>query len=355
MLDPQTRATASRRDFLLGASLLGLSCLAGGRAFAGGKTSLDGRRISFVIGNEGSGGYETYARAIAGQLAAALPEASLTVEMMPEADGRLAAKRIAEAPAGEMVIGLFETALLYSEIETDDLAPITLTEFNWIGKLAVDERVLIASTKSGITSIGDLRARKDAAIFPASTVASRSASECYVLNALLDLPIRPVPGYNGAQRALAMLSGEAQVVLGSYTSQLKLIDQNAAVVILRLNEVPHPQAPLTAPLLRDLAGEANRPLVELAETAANLGRWIAAPPSASAEEVADLRAAFDRAVASPEFTDEIKKARLTVDPLGGAEVQARVAAILAKKTALRASLAAAVACGRERATGAKAC
>jgi tripartite-type tricarboxylate transporter receptor subunit TctC len=95
--------------------------------------------------------------------------------------------------------------------------------------------------------------------------------------------------------------------------------------------------------------------VELAETAANLGRWIAAPPSASAEEVADLRAAFDRAVASPEFTDEIKKARLTVDPLGGAEVQARVAAILAKKTALRASLAAAVACGRERATGAKAC
>jgi len=50
--------------------------------------TLDGRRISFLIGNEGSGGYEAYARLFAKHLALALPNARLTVEVIPAADGR---------------------------------------------------------------------------------------------------------------------------------------------------------------------------------------------------------------------------------------------------------------------------
>ncbi len=349
------RSGFSRRAALLGGCGLGLGLVLGGRGRAEAEIPLAGRRIAFLIGNEGSGGYETYARVFATHLARALPESSISIEVVPEADGRLAAKRIATAREGELTIGLFETALLYSEIESETATAFSVGAFNWIGKLAVDERVLVAGTASGIRSIDDLEARAEPAIFPASTIVSRSASECYVLNALLGLSIKPVPGYNGGQRALAMLSGEGQVILGSYTSQSKLIDQGAVSVILRLNEVPAPQAPTTAPLLRSLVTPERSLPVDLIEAAATLGRWIAAPPSVAPADLDALRAAFDKVVSNAEYREEMRRTELAVDPLGGAEVQKRVRALLDRKTDLQAALAEAGRCGRLRADGERTC
>lgn len=338
----------TRRVFLISAA----GAVLAGQVVA---SPLSASRIAFLIGNEGSGGYEAYARAFAKHLALALPGTSISVEMVPTADGRLAAKRIAEAPAGDLTIGLFESALLYSEVEKDDLAPISLAGFNWLGKMAVDERVLIASKKSGLRSIGDLSKRASPAVFPASTVASRSSSECYLLNAMLGLPIKPVPGYNGAQRSLAMLSGEGQVVVGSYSSQINLLSQGDAVLLLRLNTVENPRAPTSAPLLRDFAPKQFADIVELIELTDNLGRWIAAPPSIPADDLSKLRTAFDQVVADKDFLAEAAKLNLAIEPLGGAQVQDKVRALLGRKKELRASFAAALACGRQRADGVGAC
>ena len=317
--------------------------------------ALDGRRISFLIGNEGSGGYEAYARLFAKHLALALPNARLTVEVVPTADGRLAAKRIAEAASGDLTIGLFESALLNSEIEKDDPSTTSLADFKWIGKMAVDERILIASARSGIKSIKALSERTEPAIFPASTIVSRSASECFMLNALLGLPMKPVPGYDGAQRSLAFLSGEGQVIVGSYPSQSKMIDSGDAVVLLRLNTVPNPSVPASVPLLRDIAPANFADLVEMVELANNLGRWIAAPPSIADADLAILRASFDKVVAAPEFLAEAKTLRLKIDAMAGAAVQEKITALLSRKQALRGSLVAALDCGRRRADGDRSC
>lgn len=317
--------------------------------------SLEGRRIAFLVGTEGSGGYEAYSRLLAKHLAIALPAAQLTVEVVAAADGRLAAKRIAEAAPGDLTIGLFETALLYSELESDDMVPISLADFNWIGKMAVDERVLIASTKSNIVSIEQLAQRTEPAFFPASTIVSRSASESFLLNALLKLPIKPVPGYDGGQRALAMLSGEAQLITGSYPSQKKMLDRGEALALLRLNEVPHPSVDHSIPLLRDLAPEQYEPLVEFIELSNNLGRWVAAPPSIVKEDLAALRAAFDTAVSSPAFLAEAAALDLAIEPLGGEQVQQKLTALLSRKSQLRDILSDTLDCGRRRADGDRSC
>lgn len=338
----------SRRGFL---------CVAAGALAAPSiaRAELAGRKISFLIGNEGSGGYEAYARLFAKHLALALPGASVVVEVVPEADGRLAAKRIAEAGPDELTVGLFETAMLYAEIESEAAVPVSLAAFNWIGKMAVDERILIASRQSGIETIKQLKERSEPAIFPASTIVSRSAAESFMLNAMLGLPIKPVPGYDGGQRALAMLSGEAQVILGSFPSQKKMLERGEAVVLLRLNDVPNPSVPADAPLLRDIAPEGSATLVELIDLSNTLGRWIAAPPAIGEDDLAALRRAFDIVVASPDFLAEAKAQDLAIDPLGGAEVQRRVKSLLARKDELRAALAAALSCGRNRAAGETSC
>lgn len=316
---------------------------------------ISGQRVRFLIGNEGAGGYEAYARLFARHLALALPDARVTVEMVPTADGRLAAKQIFESPAGSLVIGLFESALLYAQVAGEDDAVFDLARFNWLGKLAVDERVVVASRLSGLKSIPDLAKSDDPVVFPASTIASRSSFESYILNTLLDVAIKPVAGYDAAQRSLAMISGEAQVVVGSYSSSRKLVEDEGAVVILRLNEVPRPEAPTSAPLLRSLVQQPAPGVVDLIETTANLGRWIAAPPSASPDDVRALRAAFDAVVASDAFLAEAAELQIPIDALPGMAVQEMVRSLHANEQALRAELNAAVACGKRRAAGDSSC
>jgi tripartite-type tricarboxylate transporter receptor subunit TctC len=312
---------------------------------------LDRRRIRYLIGAEGSGGYEAYARLFGKHLALAVPSATVAVEMVETADGRLAARYIFESVGDPLTIGLFESALLYEEISIEEHQGYDLAEFNWLGKLAVDERVAIASKLSGIKTLEDLRARKEPAIYPASTVVSRGTADCYLLNAILDLPIKPVPGYNASQRALAMISGEVQVVVGSFSSLRKLVEDEGAAVILRLNDVELPGLGRSVPLLRDVAPKPVSLLVDLIELGGDLGRWIAAPPTIAPDDLAALRAAFDATVASPAFLAEAAEMKMSIAPLGGAEVQRLVDSLLARKGELRDALKAALACGERRAGG----
>lgn len=336
----------SRRRFIaFGSSAIGLWPLG---ALAG---LLDHRRIRYLIGAEGSGGYEAYARLFGKHLALALPSATVGVEIVETADGRLAAKYIFESVGDPLTIGLFESALLYEEISSEERHGYDLAAFNWLGKLAVDERVAIASKLSGIKTIEDLRAHKGPAIYPASTVVSRGTADCYLLNAILDLPIKPVPGYNASQRALAMISGEVQVIVGSFSSLRKLVEDEGAAVILRLNDVELPGLGRSVPLLRDVAPKPVSILVDLIELGGDLGRWIAAPPEIAPDDLAALRAAFDAAVTSPAFLAEAADMKIPIKPLGGAEVQGLVDSLLARKAELKDALTAALACGERRAGG----
>jgi tripartite-type tricarboxylate transporter receptor subunit TctC len=336
-------AQSLTRRALLGLAAAGLSMASSRLAVAG---MLAGRRIRFLIGNEGAGGYEAYARLFAKYLSLALPDAALRVETVPTADGRLAAKRIFEARRGDLVIGLFESALMYAEISGEPALAFELDRFNWLGKLAVDERVVVAGKSSGIKSIADLATRTEPAVYPASTIASRGAVECYILNALLDLPIKPVAGYDGGERALAIISGEAQVVVGSYSSSRGLVEDEGAVVILRLNEVANPMVSNSVPLLRDLAPKPVSSLVDLIELSATLGRWIAAPPDALQDDVAALRSAFDQVVRDKAFLAEAAERKIPIDAASGREVQDKIARLLRRKSELSKELSAAVACGK---------
>lgn len=343
------RFEPSRREAisLLGAAAIGL---AASPASAG---ILDGRSIRFLIGNEGSGGYEAYARLFARHFAATLPDATVTIEVVETADGRLAAKRIYEAAPGQLVIGLFESALLYAEVSGEEGVAFELGKFNWLGKLAVDERVVVVSKASGVDSLAELKARAERTISPVSTTASRASFESYILNAVLDLAIEPVAGYDGAQRVLAMISGEGQLVVGSYPSQRKLVNDEGAIIVLRLNAVPSPVVASSVPLLRDVAPKPISPLVDLIELSANLGRWIAAPPSAEPADVAALRKAFDDTVANEAFRAEAVAQEIPINSLPGTAVQHLVAGLMDDKSALQGSLAAAVACGKQHAAGAR--
>jgi tripartite-type tricarboxylate transporter receptor subunit TctC len=305
--------------------------------------------LRFLIGS--SSGYAEYSRLFMKHLARLNPDLRTDVESVPEADGRLAAKRIFESAPDPLEIGMFETSLLYAALLGEDAGGFDFAKFRWIGKLATDPRLVIVSKGSGIRSLDELRARPEPVVFPTSSITSRSAVEALLLNALLDLRLKPVPGFTGAERQLALINGEGEVLAGSYPSLDKLILDEGAVPVLRLNDFELPGVGKDVPILRDIATQPVSPIVDLIGLSGRLSRLIAAPAEIDKDELASLQAMFDAVVADPAFAKEAGELGLPIDTLPGPEVEGLIAGLFARKAEVGADLAAMSACGQKRAEG----
>jgi tripartite-type tricarboxylate transporter receptor subunit TctC len=68
--------------------------------------------------------------------------------------------------------------------------------------------------------------------------------------------------------------------------------------------------------------EEGRKLLELFSGPSLVGRSVMAPPGLPAERVAELRAAFMRAIGDADFKADADRMRLDLDPLPGEKLQA---------------------------------
>jgi tripartite-type tricarboxylate transporter receptor subunit TctC len=85
-----------------------------------------------------------------------------------------------------------------------------------------------------------------------------------------------------------------------------------------------------APGLLDLAvDEKSRQILGLLGSGPDIGRTIIAEPGIPPERAAALRQAFQATMQDPDFVADIKQRNLTLEPLGGTEVQKMVEAVVA--------------------------
>ena len=334
----------SRRILLVGAA-----CMVTAAVLPSHAAEMKTTHLRFLIGS--SSGYAEYSRLFMKHLARLNPELRTDVESVAEADGRLAAKRIFESGPDPLEIGMFETSLLYAALLGEDTSGFDFAKFRWIGKLATDPRLVIVSKGSGIRSLDELRAQPEPVVFPTSSITSRSAVEALLLNGLLDLRLKPVPGFTGAERQLALINGEGQVLAGSYPSLDKLILDEGAVPVLRLNDFELPGVGKDVPILRDVAAQPVSPIVDLIELSGRLSRLIAAPAEINQDELAALQAVFDGVVADDAFRKEADELGLPIDTLPGPEVEQLITSLFARKAEVGADLATMSACGQKRAEG----
>jgi tripartite-type tricarboxylate transporter receptor subunit TctC len=335
----------TRRNFVL---LSGAALLA--RTLPATAAELQATRVRFLIGSFLT--YADYSRLFMRYFSPLFPNTRTDVESVPEADGRLAAKRIFESKADPIEIGMFETSLLYAAMLGEDTSGYDFAKFHWLGKLATDPRLLIVTKDSGIKSLSDLQARKEPVIVPTSSMTSRSTVEVLILNALLDLPLKPVPGFTGgSERMLALMNGEGQALASSYPGLRTLVEEEGAIPILRLTNFVLPTVDENVPLLRDVAPKPVSPIVDLIELSGQLGRPIAAPPNIAADELAALREGFNRVVGDPAFIAEAAKLKLPIDPAPGAEVEDKIVALFGRKEQVGVDLTTLTTCGQKRADG----
>jgi tripartite-type tricarboxylate transporter receptor subunit TctC len=156
------------------------------------------------------------------------------------------------------------------------------------------------------------------------------------LNNVLGTKINLVSGYPGTKdMTLAIERGEVQGTGGYLWSSLKTQNPDwlpeAGKMRILVQEAMKGNAELTKmgiPVAMDFAkSEEDKQVLELIYGQLVFGRPYILPPGTPADRVTALRRAFDATFKDPAFLADAKKARLTIDPVTGEDVQALVAKI----------------------------
>src|SRR5258706_6187948 len=120
-----------------------------------------GKRIRFIVGSAGGGGYESYSRLVMRVMSRYIPgEPSVVVENMPGGGGLLMPNYLFNrSPRDGSEIGMAERAASYEPLinPEDGNAKFDALAFNWIGSPQREIGLVILREPSPIRSFADLK------------------------------------------------------------------------------------------------------------------------------------------------------------------------------------------------------
>lgn len=328
------------------AVLSALVALGGENRLAAAQSFYEGKTVRIIVGLAPGGGFDTYARVIARHIGRHVPgNPTFVVENMTGAGSLIAANHVFKvAKPDGLTVGKFNGALMLGQVLGQPGIEFDARKFEFIGA-AVKEDVACAMTKaSGITSLEKWAASPVPVKLGGTAPGASPDNTARILRAALGLPIQLVAGYKGtAEIRLAADGGEVAAGCWSWESMRATwrsgLDAGEVVPVLQATGRPFPDLP-NIPLAINLAkSDEARRLIQIGiQNSGAFARPFLLPPGTPKERVQILRKGFQDALKDPAFLAEAQKAKLTLDPLTGEELERLVAEIFTLDPALVAKL-----------------
>ncbi len=293
-----------------------------------------GKRISIIVGASAGGSYDTVARMMGRHLQKFIPgKPNAVVQNRPGASSRVAANWLYNAgPRDGTVIGSFSQTLPLAQVLGQRRVKYDASKFNWIGTPIQPISVMVASTKSGFTSL--LQARDKEIVVGATSSTGANFIYPALANYLFNTKFKIVIGYKGGTQVdLALERGEIAVRGSSTWSEIvgsrpHWLSQKLIVPIAQNSLSKHRDLP-NVPRFLDFAENADqRGVLEMMGKIASVGRPMLTNRSVPADRVAALRKAFDLTVKNAAFQADAKNLKLDVNPMSGADIQKLVGELL---------------------------
>jgi len=317
---------------------------------------LDQATLRILIPNSVGGGTDRLGRLYARHLERRLPSTRIAVETLTGGNGRLAALEAWQARPDGLTLILPSSSLIYVELLGQEALPFRLAGFSWIGSFAGEQRALLVSAAARERTLAALLRGERPWLLAADGATSSHYIDALLLNALTGSWIRPVTGYDGGARSLAVINGEVELLINSVESMLPLLEDGAGSLVLRMGRAPL-AAPFEAvPWLGELPLAPGREaLVDAVTLHSDCGRPLATTPNVPPERLAVLRSLFADISVDPDFIAEAVVERVSVQPVSGEQVTANFAALEQHHAAVRDLFRNAVACGQRRADQGETC
>jgi tripartite-type tricarboxylate transporter receptor subunit TctC len=289
--------------------------------------SYEGKTVRMIIPAGAGGGYDTYARVLAGHLGNHLPgKPNIINQNMPGASGMIATNWGASenAPKDGSVIVATYNGLLLEPLFGNEKAKFDPRKFEWIGSIGKQQQICVTWHTSPIKSIDQAKQRE--IIVSATGATGNAATMPKMLNTMLGTKFKVVTGYTTPESRLAVERGEAEGICGLSYSTLKASNPDW-ILNKRINVLVQTGATAQAglesvPLLINLVSDADtKKVLEVLAAPEEMGRPFFMPAGTPKPYVDAMRKAFDATLKDPEFLAEAEKARLEVDPLTGAQME----------------------------------
>ena len=286
-----------------------------------------GRTVRIIVGFAAGGGFDAYARVIARNMGRHIPgNPSIIVDNMTGAGSRVAANYLFKAPSDGLIIGNFIGSLVLQQIMGDKGIEFDGRKFEWLGAPVQDENVCALTKASGINSIDDWFAAKKPVKLGGEAPGANDSDVPRVLKAALGLPVQLIEGFKGtANIRIAAEAGEVDGGCWTWasirTTWANGLESGMVKAIVQINAKKADDIP-NVPNAIDLAKTPEaRVLIDSGIHAPSaILRAYALPPGTSKSRVELLRSAFNSTMKDPEFLAEMKKSKLEINPLSGAEV-----------------------------------
>jgi tripartite-type tricarboxylate transporter receptor subunit TctC len=285
-----------------------------------------GKQIDMYIGTPPGGGYDQYGRVLGRHMSRHIPgHPAIVYRNMPAGGGRQAMNHVYNvAPADGTAIGTTLRNIAFDPLFGEEATRIDAGKLSWIGSLNSEVSVCVAWHTSPFRTIADLR--KGEILMGSSGPTSSDTIQARLINRIAGTRMRLVHGYKGSIEVhLAMERGEVQGRCGLGWDSIVAryqhwIDDKKVAVLAQFALRKHPDIPEVTSIL-DLAQKLeDKQLVDVMLAPLEMGRPFFAPPNVPAERVAALRRAFDATAKDPEFLADVKKQKMELSPLAGAEV-----------------------------------
>jgi len=298
------------------------------------------KTVTITIGYTAGGSYDLYGRLVARHLGKHIPgQPTVIAQNMPGAGSLKAANYLYEvAPKDGTALGVIVESAALEQALANPGAQYDAARFSYIGRVATSNNIFMQWHTAKVQSLAD--ARRMESSLAGTGPGSIADTVPKLLNALTGTRFKLVTGYPASTEAmLAMERGEVDGASSSWAAvkvgkqawlregKIRIILQTAPE---RIAELPD------APSLAEFGdNEIDRQVFAIYASGSAIGRSVLGPPGIPADRVQLLRDAFQAMVKDPEFTADIGRLNVELDPLSGTQLAERIARTLAVPAAVR--------------------
>ncbi len=292
-----------------------------------------GKTITYIVATKPGGGYDTMGRLVAKYLETHIPDCRIVVKNIPGAGHMVGCQAIYSAKPDGLTIGTFNTSLIYNQLTGALDSDLDLRKMSWVGKAAIESRVIMVSAKSDIIRAEDLVSKER--VFKVAATAKGSAShvDAMLLARTFGYNFRSIFGFEGTEAELSLLRGETDVVVGSRSSLESFVASGEGRFLIEFGGAPGSDLRQGDTLAKS---PQDRAVLDLIEAQARYARLTAGPPDIPPERLQTLRNAYMAALRDPDLLAEAKSLHLPIAPASGEAVLERIKLALTPSSEIRA-------------------
>lgn len=290
-----------------------------------------GKDIRILIGAGMGGTYGLYGQLAARHMRDFIPgKPNIIVQSMPGAGGLVALNYSYNvAPKDGALMHLVHAEVLYETLLTRE-AKFDAQRYQWIGRLADADSLVLATSKSNLKTIDDAKNRQP--VLGSTGITSIYALGPMLLNRVAGTKFKIIGGYKGASDiVIAMERGEVDGAGMTLANALTIHGEKLkrgeftpylALSVKRLAAFPD------IPTMTEFASGPERLLMDIYASTGMIGRALAYPPGVPEDRVKIMRDAFEKMIKDPTFIAENKKANVLIDTMSGEELATEIARVM---------------------------